>query len=133
MQSDSKTKAELLALYRRNGMMSDEQIARKLNLKREAGGTYWVEANLIERDRALAEPEPTPEPAPDRELSLKLTNSIVGRLSRRAAKSGKLEINLWQEELGDLPGFVAAADYLENNPIDQFKTETITGLLWTTN
>jgi HK97 family phage portal protein len=133
VQSDSKTKAELLALYRRNGMMSDEQIARKLNLKREAGGTYWVEANLIERDRALAEPEPTPEPAPDRELSLKLTNSIVGRLSRRAAKSGKLEINLWQEELGDLPGFVAAADYLENNPIDQFKTETITGLLWTTN
>lgn len=147
VQMDSKAKLELLSGYRRNGMMSDEQIDRKLNIKREAGGTYWVEQNLIERSKALADdPEPAsgetdppetetepPEDQTQRELSLKLTRSVVGRLSRRAAKSGSVELKLWREELGDLPGYAAAVDYIDTTAIDQFETETITRMLWMIN
>lgn len=138
---DSKTKAELLALYRRNGMMSDEQIGRKLNIPREDSGTYWVEANLIERSKALAgDPEPSPsEPTPEEtddqpsEIERALTSSIVGRLARRAKKSGKVETNLWAAELGQLPGWQHAADLLEVATAETLNPETITAELWKNN
>lgn len=150
VQSDSKTKAELLALYRRNGMMSDEQIARKMNVKRDSGGTYWTEANLIERSKALAadsgsgsegsrrDAEPAEEMQDDRELAMKLTRSTVARLYRRAVKSQKIELALWKEELGHLPGFKEFTPDMrwttqeENAPIEQSDIDEITEMLWKT-
>jgi HK97 family phage portal protein len=142
---DSETKANLLALYRRNGMMSDEQIANKTNIPRDPNGTYWVEANLIERSKALRDdPEPVnQEPAPEdsddenvddptRSLSMALTESIVGRLQRRAVKSGKIESNLWEEELGSLPGWSSVAAYLDVMSPEKLETKIITENLWTT-
>lgn len=144
VQVDSKTKSELLALYRRNGMMSDQEIRRKLNLPDDFDlGTFWVEANLMERSKALApkplapatEPaKPTtedPDPNKPEQLAIKLTESIVGRLVRRAVKAEKLELNLWQAELGELPGYARIADRIQSTSIDKLEPQQIARELWT--
>lgn len=121
VQVDSQTKAELLAIYRRNGMMSDEEIRQKLNMSTDMVGTFWTEANMITREKALIieEPEPviedvieepetveeTEEETEETQLSKQLTQKTVERLIRRANKSGKIDIEIWSEELSFLPNY----------------------------
>ena len=108
VRTDSETRANLLAIYRRNSFFSDEEIRRKLNMPPpKEGDTFWTEANLIERTKALAAVTGTgdSDQTETTQLAVALTASSVGRLTRRWQKSGKLEIELWQQELGMLPGF----------------------------
>lgn len=103
VQPDSKTKAELLSIYRRNGMLSDQEIRRRLNMgPPSAEDTFWTESSLIERSRALRVPL---APGSRDETSLKLASATVARLLRRADKAGHFEIGIWQEEFGELPGW----------------------------
>lgn len=132
VQSDSETKASLLAIYRRNGMMSDQEIRRKLNLPIDFEGTFWTEANLIERSIAIAKDINNDDREDVEKLSLKLTESTVGRLTRRASKSKKLNFILWREELGLLPGFDRIADRIQNTPIEKLQPAEIARELWKT-
>lgn len=173
---DSETRANLQATQRRNGLISDEELRRRNNLPppRE-GETFWVEANLITRDRALAmaaaeakaaeeelEKPADDEPTPDdqdvdagnetgtdtamdtgedtdtrsqamRLLTMQLTQSAVGRLQRRAAKSGRIEMKLWRAELGDLPGFERLAAGIEAGEYDDTDHQTLAEQLWLSN
>lgn len=134
VQVDSKTRLELLAGYRRNGIMSDEEIRRKLNLPADYQGTFWTEANLIERSKAMAANDPGSGDELNTEteqLALQLTEQIVGRLTRRAVKASKLELNLWQDELGQLPGYVRISKRLASTSFDKLEPKEIAKELWT--
>lgn len=147
VQADSKTKAELLAIYRSNGMLSDEEIRRKLNQPVDFEGTFWTSTSLTERSKAMHSPaveaiqeeevEDTEEKAAS--LAKQITKSTVERLLRRASKTGKFE--LWNEEFGMLEGFANLQlphEELESvlpeqrqAVIDQLDADTITEVLWT--
>lgn len=153
VQMDSEAKAKLYAAYRRNSLYSDEEIRRKLNAPPpKKGDTFWVEANLVERSKALAAEPPTTE-APEQtttdepdgdenetpdtdtqQLSLRLTASIVGRLQRRAAKSGKFDLQLWRDEFGDLPGYedirIEAGDSTSLDHFTSLEPSVLATALW---
>ncbi len=123
VQIDAKTKAELFGIYRKSGLMSDEEIRKKMNMPVGMEGTFWTETNLTPRDKALAPDAPAAEPTPEddeheaptddanetddktEQLSRTLSASIVQRIFRRLEKSGKIDIDLITDELGHMPGF----------------------------
>ena len=80
--------------------MSDQEIRQAMNRPLDFKGDFWVDANLIPRERSLNPPEPivqkviepsdVPEPItkdkPPNNIAKKLSSNIVDRLIRRAEK-----------------------------------------------
>lgn len=110
-----ETEAELIIKYRNNGLLSDEEARQMINRPVDFEGSFWLPSNLVKRETALKDPEPVvpvvPATEPEKEdeeeskFAMDLTTKTVERLLRRAVKSGKFETSIWQNELGDLPGY----------------------------
>lgn len=67
LRADSKTRAEVLQIWRRNGIINANQWRQLENLNPlpgVVGDKYIVESNMTTIDRIGEEPEPEPAPAP---------------------------------------------------------------------